>query len=147
VAAIPTPESATFRGELGSLLETVSAAERFPLAEGLKVTVTEQFAFTARVAPQVLPAIVKSAEFVPVSEVPEKLAGPAPLFEIVTVLPVLVWPTIVPGNVTGPLLERLGAPAVTAKPFVSVRISPPVETVTLRDPREAVELIFSVAVM
>jgi hypothetical protein len=146
VGAMPTPESATFRGGFGSLLETMSDAERFPLAEGLKVTVTEQFAATARVAPQVVLVIVKSLEFVPLSEVPDKLAGPVPVFEIAIELPALVWPTIVLGNGTAPLLDRLGVPTTTVKPLVSVRISPPVETVTLRAPRAAEGLMLNVAV-
>jgi hypothetical protein len=44
----------------------VRVAERAPDAEGLNTTLTEQVALTAKLAPQVLLEIVKSAEFVPV---------------------------------------------------------------------------------
>jgi len=62
------PESATACGLLLAVSVKVRLATRVPAASGLNTTLTEQLAETARLVPQVLLEIVKSAEFVPVTE-------------------------------------------------------------------------------
>jgi hypothetical protein len=50
----PVPDRATVWGVFGALSLNVSVPLRAPFAVGLKVTLTEQFAPAAKVAPQVL---------------------------------------------------------------------------------------------
>jgi len=62
---VPVPVRVTLCGLLLAVSVKRSEAVRAPVAAGLKRTVTEQLVDAARLAPQVLLGIVKSAAFVP----------------------------------------------------------------------------------
>lgn len=65
VEAVPKPESGTFCGLLLAESVKLKVAVRVPVATGLKWMVTVQLASAARLDPQVLLAIAKSAALVP----------------------------------------------------------------------------------
>src|ERR1017187_628779 len=65
VAAVPSPESGASCGLLLAESVKLNVAVRVPVDSGLKWMVTVQLALAARLDPQVLLAIVKSAAFVP----------------------------------------------------------------------------------
>ena len=80
-AEVPVPERETVCGL--ALLETVSVADRLPLAEGLNATLMVQFELAARELPQLF-VWVKSAEFVPEMEIPVIERDALPAFKSVT---------------------------------------------------------------
>jgi hypothetical protein len=83
-AAVPNPESATFCGLLLAESVIVRVAVRVPVADGLKRIATVQPALAARVDPQVLLEIMKSAAFVPVKAMPRIEIEAEPPFVNVT---------------------------------------------------------------
>jgi len=62
----------------------VKLAVRAPVLPGVKVVLTKQVALTARVPAHVLAEMAKSAAFVPVSVIEERVSGAPPGFETVT---------------------------------------------------------------
>ena len=83
-AVVPVPLNGTFWGDPGALSVKVMFAESAPVAEGVKVTLTEQFAPAASVEPQVLAEIVKALAFVPVIEIDVRFSVALPV--LVTVV-------------------------------------------------------------
>ena len=75
-------------------LKRSSVAARAPDAVGLNTTVTVQQADAARLAPQVLAEILKSPEFVPVTDTLLIVIEVVPPFFNVVVCDVLVEPTV-----------------------------------------------------
>ncbi len=86
----------------------VRLAFRVPLATGWNTTVTVQVEAAARLEPQVLPVMAKSAEPDPVIRMLLMLTGVAPVLPSVTVWPELALPKAVSGK------ERLAGATVTA---------------------------------
>jgi hypothetical protein len=83
-ACVPFPVKATFCGLAGALSVKVRFATRAPVVAGVNVTLTTHEALTARVPPQVSAEMAKSAAFVPVSVIEERVSGAPPGFETVT---------------------------------------------------------------
>jgi hypothetical protein len=90
--AVPVPERLTVWGLPLALSVTVSEAARLPLAEGVKVTLSVQFAPAATEPPQVF-VCAKSLEFVPVIAIPVRLKVALPLLLRVIVPAALLVPT------------------------------------------------------
>ena len=90
---VPVPATLTFCGLAPPLSVTESVAVRFPVADGVNVTVIEQLAPAATLVPQVLVS-AKSAAFVPVKEMPVMLTATLPLLLNVTLLGRLLVPTV-----------------------------------------------------
>lgn len=74
--------------------ETVRVAARAPDAVGLNTTVTVQLAEVARLAPQVFDEMLKSPEFVPVTDTLLIVIDAEPPFFKVVVCDALVEPTL-----------------------------------------------------
>ncbi len=98
-AGEPTPDNATVCGLLPAASVNASVAVREPAAVGLKVMLTVQVADPARLAPQVLPAIVKSPLLEPEIATLLMLIAAGPPLLSVTVWTALVAPTVVAANV------------------------------------------------
>lgn len=93
-AGTPLPDSGALFGLLEALVVNVSAANRVPVVDGVNVTLTTQFAPTARLAPQGLFEMAKSAAFVPVSAMLAIVSVAFPAFVRVTVCAAVVTPTM-----------------------------------------------------
>ena len=90
--SVPVPVSETVCGPPDALSVIVTEAVRLPVADGVNVTLMEQFAFTASVAllaGQVL-VCAKSLAFVPVTAMLEIVRGAVPEFVSVTLCAELV---------------------------------------------------------
>ena len=98
-AAAPVPERVTACGLLVAESVKLRAALRVPVAPGLNTTVTVQVTGAARVAPQVVPETVKSAELAPMTAMLAMLRVAPPVFDKVTVWGTLADPTVVPAKV------------------------------------------------
>lgn len=73
----------------------VREAERTPVAEGEKATLTAQFRPAPKLAPQAFAEMLKSAEFAPVSVMLVIVNEAVPLFVSVTVCALVVAPTTI----------------------------------------------------
>ncbi len=109
VIAYPVPDSETLCGEVGSASLIVSVALSEAATSGANVTVMVQLELPARDVPQVF-VCLKSVGFVPPIAIDAIATAAEPVFVTVTVLPVLVVPTIVE------LKLRLFADTVIAYP-------------------------------
>src|SRR5689334_22460941 len=89
---VPVPDRVAVSGLPLELSETVTAAVRTPIAEGVNRTTMVQLAPTASELPQLL-FCVKSVELTPVTVIPEMLNAMLPVFVSVIVLPALVMAT------------------------------------------------------
>jgi len=111
----PVPERETFCGLLVAESTKLNVAVRVPAAVGLKTMDAAQLAEAARLVPQVLLAMLKSAAFVPEIAMLLIVIEDVRPFESVAVCPALLDPTVVLANV------RLDGLAVTvpdgADPF------------------------------
>jgi len=104
--ALPVPERPTACGLVRALSVNVSVPAADPMAAGVKVTPTLQFAPAARLAPHVVLAIAK----LPLATMLAKLSGTLRRFVTVTLLTALVLPIatvpkfrLLDENVTGAL--------------------------------------------
>jgi hypothetical protein len=93
VEAVPNPESGAFCGLLLAESVKLKVAVRVPVDSGLKWMVTVQLALAARVDPQVLLAIEKSAALVPVIVTLLMLIETEPPFVNVTDFAALTLPS------------------------------------------------------
>src|SRR5579859_4788130 len=91
--ARPVPVRGSLSGLVEALVVKTSVADRTPLAEGVKVTLTMQFVPCARDAPHVLDEIEKSAEFVPLRAMLVIVNVAVPVFVRVTLFAPEVVPT------------------------------------------------------
>jgi hypothetical protein len=162
MGAFAIPESVTVCGlfPAESLNETL--AMRVPTAVGVNIMLTVQLAEPARLAPQVLAAIVKSPPFAPEMLMRAMLMAAVPVLLKVIDCGELEAPTVVPANVRLPgkavALGRLPVPvnatvcglfaAESVNVSVAVRV-PTVEgvnatlTVQLADPPTVVPQVFA----
>src|SRR6266478_5033066 len=67
--AIPMPDRSTLLGLVAAFVVNVKLADRDPSTVGVKVVLTVQVPLAAKLAPQVLLAMVKSEVFAPVSAI------------------------------------------------------------------------------
>ncbi len=112
VEAVPVPVSVTDCGLPAALSAMAMLAPRAPVADGVNVTVIEQFADAATELPQVF-VCAKSPLFVPVTPILVMESAVFPLLVSVTDCDALVAPTFwLPNAITG--AERV---AVAARPF------------------------------
>jgi hypothetical protein len=91
--AIPVPDNKTLCGLPPALSVMVMLAARLPVAVGLKVTLMEQFAPAATLAPHVF-VCEKSPLFVPVMAMLEIVNVAVPVLVSVTICTALLMPTI-----------------------------------------------------
>jgi hypothetical protein len=115
--AAPVPVIATDWGEPGALSVKLRVAERVPVALGVNVMETEQFAPAARLVPQVFAEIAKLDEFVPPSAIELMDAAVPPEFVRVTGCAALVDPTV-----CEPKVKEVGL-TETAGPYWPVPLS------------------------
>ena len=92
-AEVPNPESATVCGLLLAESAIVKAAVRVPVDNGLKRTATLQVALAARLDPQVLLEMMKSAALAPVIAMPLMEIETEPPLVSVTVFAAPTLPT------------------------------------------------------
>jgi hypothetical protein len=119
-AAVPVPERVTVCGLFAALSLIERVAVRFPVADGVKVTLTVQVPLGVTVAPvQVAALLAKSPAFVPPIVTVEMVRLAVPELVTVSVWGALVVPTFCAPNVRL-VEERLteGAPAA-AEIFVT----------------------------
>ena len=90
VISVPLPLTGITWGLPHALSTTLIEAFRFPNAEGLKVSVTEQLAPVPRLAPQVFDVTWKSAAFVPLSVTLLMVRATCPTFVSVSDIAALV---------------------------------------------------------
>lgn len=132
---VPVPLRATDCGELGAVSVKVREAAAAPAAVGLKVTVTEQEALAARVAPHVFVCLkgvvvaVPEDVFALVMVMPEMVRALEPELVRVTVCAVDVALTRVEAKV------RLAGEMVAAGPEVEAAGQPLTTLATLSEPR------------
>src|ERR1700751_2548951 len=93
LAVVPVPLSGTCCGLPVALSVMLMAAERAPVAAGLKSTLIVQAALTAREAPQVVAVLMNSALLLPVIAMLEMASAAVPVFFSVTLCTALVTPT------------------------------------------------------
>ena len=93
-AAVPVPESVTVCGLFAALSLIERVAVRFPVADGVKVTLTVQVPLGVTVAPvQVSALLAKSLAFEPVSPTLVMVRFAVPLLVTVRPVPALAVPT------------------------------------------------------
>ena len=90
----PVPDSGTLFGLVGALVVNTNDAALPPVAEGVKVRLTMQLAPAARLAPQGLFEMEKSAAFAPVKAMLEMVSVAEPVLVNVTVCGLVVTPTM-----------------------------------------------------
>jgi len=91
IGLVPLPERLTVWGLLRALSVKFSEALRFPVADGVNVTLTAQVLVGVTVAPEQVSALLpKSLAFVPPIVAGEKMRLAVPVFVTVTVCGVLV---------------------------------------------------------
>ena len=89
----PTPVSGTFCGLPGALSVTLTAALRFPVAKGVKVTLILQVPFGGSDEGQLL-VWPKSVLFAPIISIDVMVSGRLPLLVRVAVFGLLLMPTV-----------------------------------------------------
>jgi hypothetical protein len=110
VVALPVPERATVCGLFPAESVKDSVAVRGPVAEGVNLMLTLQFAAPARLVPQVFAEIAKSAALAPATAMPPMLIAAVPPFVKATDCAALAVPTVIDVN------ERLDGVTLTLTP-------------------------------
>ena len=131
------PDNDALLGLPAALVVNVREAERNPVADGVKVTLTAQFNPAPKLAPQPFAEMLKSAAFAPVRAILAIVSVAVPLFVSVTVCALAVAPTtIFPKDRLPGLSVTAGTGGVTPVPE-SVALSGLVEAL-VRKVRDAV---------